>query len=366
MEVKFLEIDKVNALYEPQLSRAVEDVLKSDNLILGKNVTDFEQKFAQYCGVKHCIGVGSGMDALLLMLESYKQLGKLKNGDEVIVPANTYFATILSIMETGLTPVFVEPDIDTYNIDPDRVEEKISKRTRAIMVVHLYGQVAQMDKIKEIADKHGLLILEDAAQAHGAEFEGKKAGNLGDAAIFSFYPTKNLGAIGEAGAITTNDNDLAEMIRKMRNYGKNKDGEIEFAGKNSRLDEIQAAILNVKLKYLDINNDRRRRMANFYLENIKNGKIILPKYIAPKAHNWHLFVIRTKYRDLLKDYLQTKGIQTLVHYTQNPTKIKIFSNFVTEKFEITDKIYDEILSLPLNLALSEVKQNYIVEMLNRF
>ena len=366
MDVKFLEIDKVNALYEPQLSKAVEDVLKSNNLILGKNVTEFEQKYAEYCGVKHCIGVGSGMDALLLMLESYKQLGKLKKGDEVIVPANTYFATILSIVETGLTPVLVEPKISTYNIDPDRIEEKINKNTRAILVVHLYGQIAEMDKIKQIADKHGLLILEDAAQAHGSEYKGKKAGNQGDAAAFSFYPTKNLGAIGEAGAITTNDDELAEMIRKMRNYGKNRNGEIEFAGKNSRLDEIQAAILNVKLKYLDINNDRRRRMADFYLKNIKNDKIILPQFIDNKAHNWHLFVIRTKHRDLLKDYLKNKGIQTLIHYTQNPTKIKIFSNFVNEKFEITNNIYDEILSLPLNLALSEVKQNYIVEMLNRF
>ncbi|MEA3451659.1 MAG: DegT/DnrJ/EryC1/StrS family aminotransferase, partial [Bacteroidota bacterium] len=315
---------------------------------------------------KHCIGVGSGMDALLLIFDAYKKLGIFTNEDEIIVPSNTYFATILSIVQSGLKPVLVEPDEFSFNINPDLIEKKITKKTKAILVVHLYGQIADMGGILTIAGQNGLKIIEDAAQSHGAVYGNKKAGSLGDVAAFSFYPTKNLGAIGEAGAITTNDDELAQMIQVLRNYGKNSQGEIIYKGKNSRLDEIQAAILNVKLKYLDINNQKRRRLAEKYLDEIDNQKIILPVNRKDKSHNWHLFVTQSEYRDELKKYLGEKGVQTMIHYTQAPHKMKIFSNFVNEEFEITEKIYNRILSLPLNLALTEKEIDYIIRIINEF
>jgi dTDP-4-amino-4,6-dideoxygalactose transaminase len=366
MEIEFLDIAKINALYEPELTQAILNVVKSRNIVLGENVEKFEQEYAKYCGTKFCVGVGSGMDALLIIFDAYKRLKILKQGDEVIVPANTYFATILSIIKSGLKPVFVEPNIDTFNIDASLIEKKINKRTKAILVVHLYGQTAEMKKILELAKKYNLKIIEDAAQAHGSEYDGKKAGNLGDAAAFSFYPTKNLGAIGEAGAITTNNAELAEIIQKIRNYGKNKEGKIEFIGTNSRLDEIQAAILNVKLKYLDTHNKQRRIIANTYLQKINNEKIILPKLKNNKAHNWHLFVIRTQNRDSLKQYLDNEGIKTIIHYTQCPVRMEIFSKFVNCRYEITEKIYDQVLSLPLNLALSEKEIEYIIKKINKY
>lgn len=366
MEIPFLDIQKINSLFEPQLSNVVTDVLHSNQIVLGENVKKFEKDFAKYCGTNYCIGVGSGMDALLLIFDAYKKLGILKSEDEIIVPANTYFATILSIVESDLKPVLVEPDEFTFNINPELIEGKITKKTKAILVVHLYGQVAEMEKIQEIAQRNNLKIIEDAAQAHGSNYLDKKAGNLGDAAAFSFYPTKNLGAIGEAGAITTNDDDLAEMIEILRNYGKNKNGEIIFHGKNSRLDEIQAAILNVKLKYLDLNNEKRNRFAQKYLKDISNEKIILPVNIIEKSHNWHLFVVQSEQRNDLKKYLQEYNIQTMIHYTQAPHKMKIFSNFVDESFEITGRIYDRILSIPLNIAMNEMQIDYIIEKLKNF
>jgi len=327
MKIQFLEIDKVNSLYEPQLTKSVTEVLRSNNIILGENVGKFENNFANYCGTKYCIGVGSGMDALLLIFDAYKKLGIFADEDEIIVPSNTYFATILSIIQSGLKPILVEPDEFSFNINPDLIEKKITKKTKAILVVHLYGQIADMDKILTVSEQYNLKIIEDAAQSHGAVYGDKKAGNLGNVAAFSFFPTKNLGAIGEAGAITTNDNELAQMIQILRNYGKNSQGEIIYKGKNSRLDEIQAAILNVKLKYLDINNQKRNE---------------------------------------LKKYLKEKGVQTMIHYSQAPHKMKIFSKFVKEEFEITEKIYNRILSLPLNLALTEKETDYIIETINRF
>ncbi len=366
MKIKFLEIDKINALYEPQLSNAILSVLKSKKIVLGENVIEFEKKFAEYCGTKHCIGVGSGMDALLLMLEAYKRLKNWTNDTEIIVPANTYFATILAIMQTGLKPVLIDANPQTFNIDVNLIEQKITSKTKAILVVHLYGQIADMQAINKIAKKHSLIVLEDAAQAHGAEYQYKKAGNLGNCSAFSFYPTKNLWAIGEAGAITTNNDEIAEIIKKLRNYGKNNKGEIEFAGKNSRLDEIQAAALNVKLKYLDLNNEKRKRIAKKYLQGINNSKIILPKNRNDKSHNWHLFVIRTKERDKLKKFLAEKGIETMIHYSQNPVKLKIFSRFATQNYENTNKIYDEVLSLPLNIALKDNETDYVIEKINEF
>ncbi len=366
MNIPFLEIDKVNSLYEPQLTKAVTEVLHSNQIVLGENVLNFEKKFARYCETKHCIGVGSGMDALLLIFDAYKKMGIIKSEDEIIVPVNTYFATILSIVESRLKPVFVEPDEFSFNINPDLIEKNITRKTKAILVVHLYGQIAEMSKIRAVAKRFGLKVIEDAAQAHGAVYGQKKAGNLGDIAAFSFYPTKNLGAIGEAGAITTNDDKLAEMIKILRNYGKNKNSEIIYQGKNSRLDEIQAAILNVKLKYLDLNNEKRKRLAKKYLKQIDNEKIILPVNRKDKSHNWHLFVIQTERRNELKEYLSKNGIQTMIHYSQAAHKMKIFSDYVNEEFEITEKIYNRILSLPLNIAMNENEIDYIAEIINKF
>jgi len=366
MNIEFLNIEKINGLYEPQLSKAVVDVLHSNQIVLGENVQKFETDFANYCGTKYCVGVGSGMDALLLIFDAYKKMGVFEDNDEIIVPANTYFATILSIVESGLKPVLVEPDELSFNINPDLIQKKITKKTKAILLVHLYGQIADMDKIWVIAKQNNLKLIEDAAQAHGAIYDNKRAGNLSDAAAFSFYPTKNLGAIGEAGAITTNNHDLYEMILILRNYGKNKTGEIIYKGKNSRLDEIQAAILNLKLKYLDLNNDKRRRLALNYLQKIDNQKIILPVNRNDKSHNWHLFVIQSEKRDELKKYLAENGVKTMIHYTQAAHKMNIFSNFVDEEFLVTEKIYNRILSLPLNLALSEKQLDYIIETINRF
>ena len=366
MQIPFLDIKKVNQLYEPQLSKAVTDVLRSNQIVLGKNVQQFENNFAKYCGTKHCIGVGSGLDALLITFASYKQLGFFANNDEVIVPANTYFATILGITKNNLKPVLVEPDEFTFNLNPDLIEEKITPRTKAILIVHLYGQIAEIDKIQQIAKKHNLIIIEDAAQAHGAEYQGKKAGNLSGAGAFSFYPSKNLGAIGEAGAITTNNDKLAEVIRSMRNYGKNIAGEIIYDGFNSRLDEIQAAVLNVKLKYLDLNNEKRNRFAKKYLNKIDNKNIILPVFNNNISNNWHLFVIQSKKRNNLKKYLSEKGIQTIVHYLIPPHKMKIFDKYVKDDYLITEQIHNQVLSLPLNVAMTEKEIEYIIEIINNF
>ncbi len=366
MKIDFLNIQKINQFYEPELSNAVLSVLKSNHIVLGENVQKFEKDFAEYCGTKYCIGVGCGLDALMIIFAAYKELKIFNDGDEVIVAANTYFATILGITKNNLIPVFVEPDEFTFNINPDLIEQKITKKTKAILVVHLYGQVAKMDKIKKIAKDYNLKIIEDAAQAHGSEFIRQKAGNLGDVAAFSFYPTKNLGAIGEAGAITTNDDNLADVIISLRNYGKEKNGEILKNGINSRLDEIQAAVLNVKLKKLDIDNENRRKIAEKYFTGIKNPQIILPKFDDIKEHNWHLFVIQTEKRDELQKFLSVKGIQTIIHYPKPPVKMKIFSKFANDNYRITLFLTGKILSLPLNISLQQEEIDYIIETINNF
>ena len=366
MQIPFLDIKKVNQLYEPQLSKSVTDVLHSNQIVLGENVQKFETDFAKYCGTEHCIGVGSGLDALLLIIAAYKQLDIFSDNDEVIVPANTYFATVLGITKNNLKPVFVEPNISDFNINPDLIEQKITKKTKAILIVHLYGKVVEMEKIRQIAKKYNLLIIEDGAQAHGAEYQNKKVGNLGDACAFSFYPTKNLGAIGEAGAVTTNDDKLAKIIRILRNYGKDETGNVVFAGFNSRLDEIQATILNVKLKYLDLNNEKRVRIAKRYLAEIKNDKIILPKNNEDKSHNWHLFVIKSKKRNELQKYLSNEGIKTVVHYSILPIKMQIFEKYFDQEYKTTEDIQNQVLSLPLNIALTKKEINYIIETVNKF
>ncbi|MFC2080835.1 DegT/DnrJ/EryC1/StrS family aminotransferase [Bacteroidota bacterium] len=364
--IKFLELKKIDQLHRDELLRAIEKVLDSGWYILNESVKEFEKSFAQYCGICNCVGVGNGLDALTLIFRAYIEMGYMNKGDEVIVPANTYIATILSISHNQLIPVLVEPDLTTYNIHPSRIEEKITNKTKAICLVHLYGQCADMDPIVEIADKYHLKIIEDAAQAHGATYKKKKTGSLGDAAAFSFYPGKNLYAFGDAGAVTSNDNELSEIIRNLRNYGSDKKYFNRFKGYNSRMDEIQAAIINVKLKYLDDENIKRQECAVFYMNEIKNNKIELPKVKDYGTHVWHLFIIRTKFRDKLQQYLLKGGIQTMIHYPIPPHKQNAFSEWNKLNFPITEKIHKEVLSLPISQIIDRQDQQKIVHRLNSF
>jgi dTDP-4-amino-4,6-dideoxygalactose transaminase len=364
--ISFLDLKKLNAQYRDELIEACKRVIDSGWYILGKEVEEFEKEFANYCGVKYAIGVANGLDALTLILKAYKELGIISDGDEIIVPANTYIATILSISNNNLVPVLVEPDINTYLIDPKKIEEKITKKTKAIMPVHLYGQTCEMDKINEIAKKYNLKVIEDSAQSHGAYFGNKKSGNLGDASGFSFYPGKNLGALGDGGAVTTNDEKLANIIKALRNYGSYKKYKNLYKGTNSRLDEIQAAMLRVKLKYLDDEINRRRKIAKYYLENIRNDKIVLPKVRDEKSHVWHLFVIRTEKRDRLQKYLFDKGIQTLIHYPIPPHKQMAYKEWNNESYPMTEKIHNEVLSLPISGVQTLDETQKVIEAINEF
>ena len=364
--IPFLNLKKINAQYRDELIEACMRVIDSGWYILGKEVEEFEKEFAEYCGVKYAIGVANGLDALTLILRAYKELGILSDGDEVIAPANTYIATILAISNNNLLPVLVEPDINTYLINPEKIEEKITSKTKAIMPVHLYGQTCEMDKINKIAKKYNLKVIEDSAQSHGAYFGNKKSGNLGDASGFSFYPGKNLGAIGDAGAVTTNDEQLANTIKAIRNYGSHKKYENLYKGTNSRLDEIQAAILRVKLKYLDEEIYKRRKIAKYYLENIKNDKIILPKVRDENNHVWHLFVIRTERRDELQKYLFDKDIQTLIHYPIPPHKQTAYKEWNNRSYPITEKIHNEVLSLPISGVQTLDETEKVIAAINEF
>ena len=390
--IKFLDLQKINNQYRPEIDDAINKVLDSGWYILGEAFERFEKNYAAYCGVKHCIGISNGLDALILILRANIELGKINEGDEIIVPANTYIASILSISHNNLKPVLVEPDIETFNIDTSLIEKKITKRTKALMPVHLYGQAAEMDKIKLLADRYRLFIIEDAAQAHGAIYSpsginesdkiiksyndsippGKRTGNLGDAAGFSFYPGKNLGALGDGGAVTTNDDQLAEVILALRNYGSLKKYHSLYKGFNNRLDELQAAVLDVKLKYLDQENQRRREIAQFYCDNIKNPKIILPILHHPSSiihhlsHVWHLFVIRTSERDRLQKYLGDNGIQTVIHYPVPPHKQPAYKEWNHLSFPITEKIHNEVLSLPIGSHLLDEDIEFVVEKLNAY
>lgn len=370
--IKFLDLQKINLVHQQEIEEAILNTFHSGWYILGEAVESFEKNFAAYCGVKHCIGVSNGLDALILILKAYIELGKINEGDEIIVPANTYIATILSISQNNLIPVLVEPDISTYNIDPTLIEEKITGKTKAIMPVHLYGQCADMETINSIAKKYNLLVIEDAAQAHGAMFNGKKTGNLGDAAGFSFYPGKNFGALGDAGAVTTNDDHLAEVIRALRNYGSHKKYYNILKGYNNRLDEIQAAVLDVKLKFLDEENQRRRKIAQFYCDNIKNNKITLPIEHSSlniehyKSHIWHLFVIRTAEQDKLQNYLKQNEIETVIHYPVPPHKQEAYKEWNSWNLPITEKIHNEVLSLPISPVMTEDVVKYVVKVLNKY
>lgn len=360
--IKFLDLHKINERFREQIDERIKKVLDSGWYILGKENEIFEENFAKFCGVKNAIAVANGMDALSLIIRAYG-FGK---GDEIIVPANTYIASILAITENGCTPVLVEPDEKTFNINVELIEEKITTKTKAIMVVHLYGQSVEMKRIWELAKKYNLKVIEDSAQAHGAFYQGKRTGNLGDASGFSFYPGKNLGCLGDGGCVTTNDDDVAEKLKALRNYGsKVKYNHIQ-QGKNSRLDEIQAAILDVKLKYLDEDNQKRRQIAKFYRENIKNPLITLPQIYAEESHVWHVFVVRTKDRDKLIKFLEEKGIQTNVHYPIPPHKQKCYEDMSHLDLPVSEKLHDEVLSIPISPVLTKEEAKRVVEALNDF
>lgn len=365
--IKFLDLHKINQRFETEFNNKFQQFLDSGRYILGNEVTSFENEFAQYCGTKYCLGTANGLDALTLIFRSYIELGKLALEDEVIVPANTYIASILSILHAGLKPVFVEPNENSFNLDSSRIEEALTNKTKAILIVHLYGQLSNMTGIQSMAKSRNLLIIEDAAQAHGAENEhGVKAGNLGDAAGFSFYPSKNLGALGDGGAVTTNDESLFDVIKMIRNYGASSKYVNEYIGLNSRLDEIQAAFLSIKLKLLDADNERRREIARRYLTEIKNPKVDLPEYDNSKNHVFHAFVVRTKDREKLKTHLDSHSVQFLIHYPIPPHKQKAFKQFHELNLPITEGIHDTALTLPMSPVMSEEEVTEVIDTLNEY
>lgn len=364
--IKFLDLQKINQQYEVAFEEKLKAFMQKGWYILGDEVKTFETNFANYCGTKYCIGVGNGLDALVLIFKAYIQLGKIKKGDEIIVPANTYIASILAILEADLVPVLVESILETYNLNPREIQEKITPKTKAILAVHLYGQLADMNSINEIAEKNNLLVIEDSAQSHGAISGNKKAGNLGNASGFSFYPGKNLGALGDAGAITTNDDELAKMLFSLRNYGSEKKYVNDFIGVNSRLDELQAGFLNIKLPNLDNENRVRKEIAKRYLSEIKNEKIILPFYDNSENHVFHVFVVRTKNRDELQEFLLANNIQNLIHYPIPPHKQKALSFLENLSFPITEKIHNEVLSLPISPVMTKDEVDFVIEILNKY
>lgn len=360
--IKFLDLYKINERLRKEINGKITQVLDSGWYLLGEETENFEQNFAKYCGVKHCIGVANGLESLNLIIRGYG----FAQGDEIIVPANTYIASILAISENGCTPILVEPDINTYNINPDLIEKKITSKTKAIMVVHLYGQAVQMQKIWALAQKYNLKIIEDSAQAHGAKYQNKRVGSLGDASGFSFYPGKNLGCVGDGGCVTTNDDELAQKIKALRNYGSHKKYHNVFIGMNSRLDEIQAGILDIKLKFLDEDNQKRKEIAKYYRKNIKNSSIILPNVYAEDAHVWHLFVVRTKRRDNFQKYLLDNEIQTIIHYPIPPHKQECYKLWNNLSYPITEEIHKSVLSLPISPVMSDDEVKKVVEVINEY
>jgi|SRR5690554_456004 len=365
--IPFLDLKAINYRFENDFQSELKQFLDSGHYILGAQVKVFESNFARFCGSTHCIGVGNGLDALRLILEGYKVLGKLQENDEVLVASNTYIATILAIKQAGLTPVLIESELETYNFDIDSLGRSITEKTKAIMPVHLYGQLSPMTEILELAKKHSLLVIEDAAQAHGAmDREGKCAGNLGDAAGFSFYPTKNLGALGDGGAITTNDDNLAKVVLKLRNYGTSSKYVNELLGFNSRLDELQAAFLNCKLPSLNMDNNRRQEIAKRYISEIKNDKIQLPNYDGSENHVFHLFVVRVENRFDFIDFLDRNNIGYLIHYPIPPHQQEALSEYKDLKFPVTEMIHQEVISLPISPVMTEVDVEKVIAVLNKY
>ena len=364
--ISFLDLRSVNHDHRNDLIAACTRVIDSGWYISGNELLHFEKEFAQFCGTEYCIGVANGLDALTLTLRAWMEQGKLKEGDEVLVPANTYIASILAISANGLTPVLVEPDAQTFNLSPANVKAAITAKTKAMLPVHLYGQLADMPALLEIAEQHQLLVLEDAAQAHGASIDGRKAGNWGHAAGFSFYPGKNLGALGDAGAITTNDAELAQTLCALRNYGSHEKYKNLFKGVNSRLDEIQAAMLRVKLQYLDQDTQHRRVIADIYRHHINNPGVQLPQCSLAEQHVWHLFVIRTPHRAALQQHLASQGIQTLIHYPIPPHQQQAYQEWGARSYPLTERLHQEVLSLPMGPTLTEDEAMQVVAAVNSF
>ncbi|MGU5818701.1 DegT/DnrJ/EryC1/StrS family aminotransferase [Aeromonas caviae] len=364
--INFLDLKSINKRYQKEFKEAFARVVDSGWYILGDELKQFENEFSTFCGTKHTIGVANGLDALNLVLRAWKELNRLKAGDEVIVQANTYIASILAITENDLVPILVEPNPLTYNLDPETVRAAITSKTRAILPVHLYGQLSPMPELMDIAVQHNLLVLEDCAQAHGAEINGKRAGSWGDAAGFSFYPGKNLGALGDAGAITTNSDELAQTLRALRNYGSHKKYENIYEGVNSRLDEIQAAMLRVKLNFLVSETTRRQHIAARYLTEMNNIAITLPHLTEEKAHVWHLFVIRSEERAALQAYLTAQGIQTLIHYPIPPHKQRAYRIWNNISLPLTEQIHEQVLSLPLDPTMTEQTVTEVIKAINGF
>ena len=364
--IPFLNLKDMNAPYRQELIDAITEVIDSGQYILGNKVALFENAFSTYCGTKHAIGTGNGLDALTLIIRAYKEMGVFQENDEILVAANTYIASILAITENRLKPILVEPDINTYNINVHLLEEHITDKTKALLVVHLYGQVGYSEEMQSIADAHNLKIIEDCAQAQGASYKGKKTGALGDAGGFSFYPSKNLGALGDAGGVTTNDTQLSELIRSLRNYGSHKKYYNQAQGVNSRLDELEAAVLSVKLKYLDELNEKRREVARQYLDRINNPKLILPEAKMGASHVWHLFVVRTKARDHFQKYLSDNHIETVIHYPVPPHKQKAYADWGNRSYPISEDIHATVISLPLHPVLEKQDLNHVIETCNAF
>ena len=364
--INFLNLKEVNARYNEELKNACSKVIDSGWYIMGEELQKFERNFSDYCGVKHVIGVANGLDALILIFRALKEMGKINDGDEVIVQANTYIASILAITANNLKPVLVEPDPSTYNLSPQNVRLAITNKTKLILPVHLYGQLSPMPEIMEIADEFNLLVVEDSAQSHGANINDKMSGNWGIASGFSFYPGKNLGALGDAGAITTNDDQLADVLYALRNYGSQKKYENIYAGVNSRLDEIQAAMLTVKLKYLPQETLRRQEIANLYIKGISNPLIHLPAVTIDSAHVWHLFVVKCEYRDLLQSWLAKNNIQSLIHYPIPPHKQKAYEWMNDIDLPTTESLHNMVLSIPLDPTMSNLDVEKVIEALNEF
>lgn len=362
--IPFLNLKSVNAELRAELLDACARVIDSGWYIAGNELAAFELEFAAYCSTTHCIGVANGLDALTLTLRAWQELGRLQEGDEVIVPANTYIATLLAITENHLKPVLVEPDEGSFNLSHSAVAAAITPRTRAIMPVHLYGRLAQMPELLNLAGEHQLLVLEDAAQGHGASLAGRKAGGWGDAAGFSFYPGKNLGALGDAGAITTSDDELAETLRALRNYGSHEKYRNLFQGVNSRLDEIQAAMLRVKLQHLDRQTEQRRRIARCYLDLIKHPGVTLPAWGEEQQHVWHLFVVLSKQREQLQQQLARSGIQTLIHYPIAPHRQNAYPELSHLQLPLTERLHDEVLSLPMDPSMTLEQAHDVAQAVN--
>lgn len=366
MQVPFLDLKKITAKYHDEIHTALATVVDSGWYLLGEAVERFEEHYAKYIGVKHCIGVANGLDALILILQAYRELGVLQEGDEVIVPSNTYIASILAISQNGLVPILVEPDINTLEIDDSKIEEVITESTKAIMIVHLYGRCAYTKKIGDICKKYNLKLIEDNAQAHGCCFEDIRTGSLGDAAGHSFYPGKNLGALGDGGAVTTDDDELAKIVRKLANYGSGEKYVFDYKGRNSRLDEMQAAVLEIKLSHLDEDNSGRVSNAFRYIKEIRNTEVLLPLEPRDRNNVFHIFPIRCKKRDSLQEYLKEQGIQTLIHYPIPPHKQAAYREWNRKNYPVSEEIHATELSLPMSPLLTAEQMDYVIQKVNEW